>query len=1079
MRELVSVLFALLPALFIAGWGRYLVRHLDDPAFPELHLKKIQRLGFALAIGLGLSFVASTQHAMSKFLLAVLAVTAADFPYRRKIFQETWSFFAYLTHGIRFWIAYLGVLTLLALLPEIVYHSGQRAMEWGLPVAVAIGVVLLVWNYFNAWTFPRILGSVPFEHSDLEPRFAAVLEKADCRPPKLWRSGPRGGNIVNAFALPSLHRPGVVFSTGLLEALGPRELTAVFAHEVGHLEHYTRWRLVRRQVALTLTVALLLVALFYFGRDSALARTLVWAWPIACLVMFTRAQAGNQGHEHESDLRAIELCGDPQALADGLAKIHLLTAMPRRWGAKDERRMSHPSLAQRLRAISEASGLETRHEAADGETRHEAGGLETRVEAGPLLVRAEGDPTRAVVLAADRLHWLSGLPAEAELDPETAHGLAGDARAIRYQDLADLRLEVGSFGARHLKATDREGRKMKMPLSADDVAAVKAGLERIDRHVLGTAPEAAPEIAETSGLGGQRLEAVLALFAAVAPPFTAPLALAALLVLIRPALVTLAAAGAVGVASAGLGWWWMPESWLVGTTTIKVTLAGQGIFGLLFLWQAVERHRARYPEPRWVAWMTLLTLGGFTALSAVGVALRFALPFPLLQLHRWARQSPGLVLLLIGTAAAFWSLRRWGTRLPALGLAAAAAAVVLLGTAAFRERWGGDPLRTMEPRLLIEDAVVEKVRSVPLDDWATNLVLSPSGERLAAGGWDVSSNLGDVEDGYGYGYGNPNLRFEVETDSGSVEISGDVIEFIDEDRVAVLDAHSEGMKLSSVSLSSVSQSSMAADGISLPLLMEPRLRVAGSRWQVTGTDWGEAGQGIIRLSGVFGEPDFERQSWRPEGGEQAFFSSLQVTSAGRVLAIGANAGMGDWSLLSFLTLLGGAHAVSSEVTTLGPEGQRRLLTTSMNLTCLEPEPDQLDFHCLASEAGSTQLWSIDPEAESVTPVGSLPGEYWQAYPLDDGRLLLSGFDESLALVDPATRRASKIGDQIDTGSPLASEGDGEEVPGGWLAEMIAAQAGAFLDFSTLAVRSGHLAVAVRTGETTRVDVYRLPPRSNR
>ena len=155
MWEILSCLFALLPAVYVAGWGRYLVRHLDDPAFPELHFKKIRHLGVALAVGIALSLVVSNQHAVLKLALAVLGVTVAEFPYRRKIFQESWGLFAYLSHGIRFWIAFLGAWVVLAFLPEIVYYSG----EWAPPVAVALGVVILLLSHLNVWTFPWILGA--------------------------------------------------------------------------------------------------------------------------------------------------------------------------------------------------------------------------------------------------------------------------------------------------------------------------------------------------------------------------------------------------------------------------------------------------------------------------------------------------------------------------------------------------------------------------------------------------------------------------------------------------------------------------------------------------------------------------------------------------------------------------------------------------------------------------------------------------------------------------------------------------------------------------------------------------------
>src|SRR4029079_14682183 len=63
-----------------------------------------------------------------------------------------------------------------------------------------------------------------------------------------------------------------------------------------------------------------------------------------------------QEHESASDRRAVELCGDPDALASGLTKLNALGRVPRRWSASVEQRASHPSLARRLAAIRGNSG---------------------------------------------------------------------------------------------------------------------------------------------------------------------------------------------------------------------------------------------------------------------------------------------------------------------------------------------------------------------------------------------------------------------------------------------------------------------------------------------------------------------------------------------------------------------------------------------------------------------------------------------------------------------------------------------------------------------------------------------------
>jgi len=57
--------------------------------------------------------------------------------------------------------------------------------------------------------------------------------------------------------MPALSGSSVVLGDTLLENLSPAESTAIFAHEVAHLEHYDRERLRRARLAMWVMVALL------------------------------------------------------------------------------------------------------------------------------------------------------------------------------------------------------------------------------------------------------------------------------------------------------------------------------------------------------------------------------------------------------------------------------------------------------------------------------------------------------------------------------------------------------------------------------------------------------------------------------------------------------------------------------------------------------------------------------------------------------------------------------------------------------------------------------------------------------
>ncbi|MEQ8968141.1 MAG: zinc metalloprotease HtpX [Azospirillaceae bacterium] len=132
-----------------------------------------------------------------------------------------------------------------------------------------------------------------------------------------------------AFSLSTRRGPVVGLSTGAIETLGLREMTAVLAHEVAHLASgdsaimalsEIMGRLVRGFAVVGLALAAVLS--ITGGGDPIPAGTvaaLVVA-PFATLLLQT-ALARNR--EFDADQSAIELTGDPAALAVALRRIEL------------------------------------------------------------------------------------------------------------------------------------------------------------------------------------------------------------------------------------------------------------------------------------------------------------------------------------------------------------------------------------------------------------------------------------------------------------------------------------------------------------------------------------------------------------------------------------------------------------------------------------------------------------------------------------------------------------------------------------------------------------------------------------
>jgi heat shock protein HtpX len=147
----------------------------------------------------------------------------------------------------------------------------------------------------------------------------------------------------------------VVVSSTLVERLDHDEAAAILAHELAHIEHHTSRRLRQARLvsyALVASIALLAPAVRH-GFAQAFTAILI-AWPLVLIVALARQARNRQKHETASDLRAIVLTGDPDALVRALTKLHALAHIPRRWDTEFERQASHPSsrAAFRLQAAA-------------------------------------------------------------------------------------------------------------------------------------------------------------------------------------------------------------------------------------------------------------------------------------------------------------------------------------------------------------------------------------------------------------------------------------------------------------------------------------------------------------------------------------------------------------------------------------------------------------------------------------------------------------------------------------------------------------------------------------------------------
>ena len=354
---LLLAIVALVPGVVTWWSGTQLLRRVDDPALPDLLLKQKSRVGALWALAVGAIVATDSRQASWAIPLMLGAMIAARYPARRVLLDERWSIGAYLWHSLRRLVGTLAFWVVLALTPSIILGTGDpRAAAC---VAVVMVAALLVWQHHFRGFWLWLHGATPLAPlpAELESRFAAVIAKATAEPPALLRFGEPGERGAAAYAFPSAGRRGaVVFSDALLELLTPAETTAVFAHEMAHLEHYSPARM--RSLRLRFTVLIVLIAaLSLAGQRWApgAARWIALAGGLAALVALVVRASRSKAHETESDLRGAELCGDSEALVSALTKLHVALRLPQRWPADVERTATHPSLVHRIAALRGAS----------------------------------------------------------------------------------------------------------------------------------------------------------------------------------------------------------------------------------------------------------------------------------------------------------------------------------------------------------------------------------------------------------------------------------------------------------------------------------------------------------------------------------------------------------------------------------------------------------------------------------------------------------------------------------------------------------------------------------------------------
>ena len=141
-NTLLAVGLVTVPGLYAFWVSQKLLQYMDDPLFAERVTANMTRIGSVAGISIGGTLLWLGPHRLLVIFLMLLGCIIGWFPARRKIFDESWSVFGFLAHTARFWIANLGGLWLIAVLPWAVQWSPRH----GVVLGICVGVVALVWK---------------------------------------------------------------------------------------------------------------------------------------------------------------------------------------------------------------------------------------------------------------------------------------------------------------------------------------------------------------------------------------------------------------------------------------------------------------------------------------------------------------------------------------------------------------------------------------------------------------------------------------------------------------------------------------------------------------------------------------------------------------------------------------------------------------------------------------------------------------------------------------------------------------------------------------------------------------------
>jgi heat shock protein HtpX len=218
----------------------------------------------------------------------------------------------------------------------------------GMLIALALGGAM---NIFAYWFSDRMVLSM-YNAQEVDegsaPQFYGVVrelsQRAGLPMPRVYLIEEAQPNAFATGRNPE--HAAVAATTGILQILSARELRGVMAHELAHVKHRD---ILLSTIAATVAGAISSIAQFGFlfggrGNDErpnpVVGLIVMILAPIAAMLI---QMAISRAREFEADRGGAEICGDPDALADALAKMERYAK-----GLPLEAAEAHPATAQMM-----------------------------------------------------------------------------------------------------------------------------------------------------------------------------------------------------------------------------------------------------------------------------------------------------------------------------------------------------------------------------------------------------------------------------------------------------------------------------------------------------------------------------------------------------------------------------------------------------------------------------------------------------------------------------------------------------------------------------------------------------------